>query len=299
MDQPKKDVEYIMHAPNHSDYLIHWTGRDIMKKHKDLLPNARQYPDDVVDDYISRLKNILKYGLWMMKHEGEDNINVNQKEFKKPSVARVCFTELKISDSLMHAQHFGPLGLGFKRLFVVNRCGSPVYYVPETAGCGLHPFFPPYSDRYNENDVDENIAFFKMMSSKTNPQGYIAYDLYEESEWRIIYSDQLREKFKKNHPSKNNYFINPRDSNNTESHQFYTGITGDKKPEFLVPVDQWLALIIYPNLQVKNKSFEDPEVRHLLKKLKSNESDHLTEGAPGLERRNFPSEVDIGAVAHF
>ncbi|MBU2103104.1 MAG: hypothetical protein KKF80_06880, partial [Candidatus Omnitrophica bacterium] len=79
-----------------------------------------------------RLQDILEYGLWMRRREDVDCINVNKNKFSKPKVARLCFTELKISDSLLHANKFGPLGIGFKRFFVINRMDSPVYYVPDT-----------------------------------------------------------------------------------------------------------------------------------------------------------------------
>jgi len=187
----KVKIKPIKYAPAHSDYLVYWTGKDILKEES---PNQKTYSDPIVQAFLKRLKNILHFGLWMTKHKGEDFILVNQRKFKKPLVSRVCFTELKISDSMTHAINFGAMGIGFKRLFVVNRMGSPVYYIPECGQVGIHPFFPPFGQWYDENNIDERFAFFKNMSSQRNEQGYIAYDLYEESEWRIICSDSLLKK---------------------------------------------------------------------------------------------------------
>ncbi len=281
----------IKYAPAHSDYLVHWTGKDILKGES---PNEKSYSNEIVQAFLKRLKNILCYGLWMTKHKGDDFIVVNQIKVKKPLVSRVCFTELKISDSMIHSINFGAMGIGFKRLFVVNRMGSPVYYIPECGQVGIHPFFPPFGQWYDENNIDEKFAFFKNMSSQRNDQGYIAYDLYEESEWRIICSDFLLGEMPK---SKRKYFIKRESVSDS-------GILNDIKnatikPDYFVPVDQWLALIIYPNLQVKNASFQDAEIRRLLNNLKSEKFDCFTEGAPITERRNFPMEIDIGAVAHF
>lgn len=291
-----KEIEYIMHAPVHSDFLIYWTGRDIMKRHGSLSPNERNYSSEVVGEFISRLESILKYGLWMRKHEGTDHIKVNGKEFPKPNVARLCFTELKLSDSLLHAHKFGPLGIGFKRFFVINRLGSPVYYVPDTQGTGVYPFFPPYSDWYNSDAPDELFSFFKNMSQTRNDQGYIKYDLYEESEWRIIYSDRIKNKMS---PRKQKYFIDPKDSNSGEYHQFYQAIASFEKPDYLVPVDEWLALIIYPNLQIKNMAMESSTIRTLLNNLKNKQAHVIGEGLPPNERTNFPIEMSIGSITHF
>lgn len=290
-----KDIEYIMHASTHSDFLVYWTGRDIMKKHGDIPVSEGNYPPVVVSDFIKRLQDILEYGLWMRRHEDVDYINVNKCRFPKPGVARLCFTELKISDSLLHANKFGSLGIGFKRFFVINRMGSPVYYVPDTQSTGIHPFFPPFSNFYNPNDPHEFFSFFKNMSQDRNSQGYIKYDLYEESEWRIIYSEQIKSKMPVH---KQKYFIDPKDPDVGKYHEFYKTIVTLEKPDYLVPVDEWLALIIYPNLQIKNESFKDKKIRDLLRQLKSSGT-VFGEGIPSGEIINFPAEFDIGAIKNF
>lgn len=288
-------LNFITQAPAHSDFMVYWTGRDIMKKYGDLLPNAQSYKNDVITDFLKRLQDILEYGLWMRKHEGTDYIHVNKLKFPKPDVARLCFTELKISDSLLHARKFGPLGIGFKRFFIINRMGSPVYYVPDTQGTGLHSFFPPCSNLFDPENPPEICSYFKNMSQGRNDQGYIGYDLYEESEWRIIYSENIKSKM----PShKHSYFINPKDPTNKKHHEFYQTIYTSEKPDYIVPVDGWLALIIYPNLQIKNAAYEDTKIRDLLTQLKDPKSVRA-EGIPPEEVINFPAELDIGAIKNF
>ena len=262
-----------------------------------LYANDKKYGQNVVDEFLQRLKNILQYGLWMTKHRGKDD---KIREFPKPKVSRVCFTELKISDSLLHADKFGPMGIGFKRLFVTNRHGSPVFYIP--AG-GFHPIISETSNWYNPNnkklkdikpeDVDERFALFKDMSSGECAQGYITYDLYDESEWRILFSENIKEKLPCN---KQKYFIDPIDpSCETKYKDFYKSLGNNFKPDYLVPVDEWLSLIIYPNLQIKNASFDDEDIRKLLKQLKNpNENKMIAEHVPPDEARNFPIEVAIG-----
>jgi hypothetical protein len=124
-----ESTKYIMYTPVHSDFLVYWTGRDIMKKYGGLPPNEKEYTKDVVEDFLIRLKSILKYGLWMKSRTNDDYIHVNQGQYLKPRVARLCFTELKISDSMLHADNFGPLGIGFKRFFVNNLILLSSYYL--------------------------------------------------------------------------------------------------------------------------------------------------------------------------
>jgi|GEM_PF-573885 len=268
-----------------------------------LYANEKHYVKEVVDEFLQRLKNILLYGLWMTKHQGDvDYFDINKERFPKPRVARVCFTELKVSDSLLHADNFGPMGIGFKRLFVSNRAGSPVYYI---SGHGLHPIVSLGSNWYNPNgkvlndilpeDVDERFAFFKNMSSGRCAQGYIAYDLYDESEWRIIFS----EKIKRTLPERKlRYFVDPNDPHCERKYKdFYRDLGDNYKPDYFVPVDEWLSLIIYPNLQIRNAAIANPEIRSLLNELKRpNKRNILAEGIPRDEIHNFPIEVDFGAL---
>lgn len=294
-----KENWFILHAPTHSDNIVYWTGRDIMQDHGNLSANEKSYKPEVVKAFLDRLKDILKYGLWMTKRTKDDFLKTRNGKFLKPNISRICFTELKLSDSLLHAKNFGPLGIGFKRFFLINRLGSPVYYVSEY---GFHLFFPPHSSFYNPSSIDyEMFCFFKNMSSGRDVQNYITYDLYEESEWRIIYSENIKQKIPQR---KREYFIDPKPPSSGKYHDFYKKLTSAIKPEYLVPVDEWLALIIYPNLQIKNAAQDDTEIRDLLSNLKNkeklkNRSLILAEGIPDTEVVNFPAEISIGAIKNF
>ena len=88
-----------------------------------------------------------------------------------------------------------------------------------------------------------------------------SHSSYEESEWRIIYSENIKQKISQR---KREYFIDPKDPATGKHHDFYKNLTSAIKPEYLVPADEWLALIIYPNLQIKNAALDDTEIRDLL-----------------------------------
>lgn len=293
------DQELItLRVPTHSDFIVHWTGHDIAKKHKITRVNDKNYEPSVVDDYLERLLSILKYGLWLTKREGDDYIRLESGDIKKPNAARVCFTELKLSDSYLHARNFGSLGIGVKRSFLFNRFGAPMHYVHTTPNL----FLPPYSDLNPQSYEYELLSFLKNMSSVRSVQDYIFYDLYEESEWRIIFSENIKKRIPISKVHK--YFIDPRDPATGKYHEFYSSLPDDNRPEYLTPLDEWTALIIYPNLQIKNAAFEHQEIRKELQKLKSadkarNLGEVLAEGCPPNEIASQIMEIGIGAIKNF
>lgn len=310
----------------HSDYIVHWTGREILEeKGVDRIPHfpVRKYDPDIVNAFLKRLKDILRYGLWMTKNESKNEsdhcIVVNKTLLKKPDVARVCFTELKLSDSQWHAGAFGPLGIGVKRYYLFNRLGAPVHYIHDTPSL----FLPPFSGVSQEEEQVSPVAyavsdpespdfelfsFYKNMSRSRSEQGFLEYDLYEESEWRIIFSDDIRRRLLK---EKLKYFVDPKnppddlpDKVRDDIRRFYESLESKTKPEYLLPLDEWFALIVYPNLQIKNASFADEEIRNLIDELKSpkklrGESPVLAEGLVREEIINRPMEIDFGAMKHF
>ena len=187
---------------------------------------------------------------WMKKTTDSENIRVNGQEFEKPLVARTCFTELKLSEARQHAKKFGRLGIGVKRYYLFNRLGSPMKYVQFNT---QNLSFPPYSTYDKDNPQDERFSFYKHMCSGSP----LTYDLFSESEWRIIYSENIKEKLKK--PDGLSLFVNPKESSDKELVQFYGSISGEK-PEYFLRLNYWLAMIIYPSLDVKNKARISKEV---------------------------------------
>jgi hypothetical protein len=299
-NQDPVDQELItLRVPTHSDFIIHWTGHDIASNHGIKRINEKSYKPEVVNDYLDRLLNILKYGLWLTKKKEDDFIYLKSGKIKKPNVARVCFTELKLSDSHLHARNFGALGIGVKRYFLFNRFGAPMHYVHDTPSL----FLPPNSKVFDPQSPDyELLSFFKNMSSGRNVQRFIDYDLYEESEWRIVFSENIRKRIPASTAQR--YFIDPRDPTTGTYHEFYNSLPADSRPDYLTPLDEWTALIIYPNLQIKNAAYKNQEIRNELHKLKCQDKIHnrvptVAEGCPDNEITNQVMEIDIGAIRNF
>ena len=263
----------------HSDFLIHWTGKDIDESGMSDINKEKAYHE--------RFMNILKYGLWMTKAGKPETIEVNGAKFNKPKIARTCFTELKLSVTEDHAKLYGRLGIGVKRYFLFDRLGSPIQY------CQLgtqNIFFPPYSDFLVTTQGQEMITFFKHMCSKRP----LRYDLYNESEWRIIFSNDIRGRLiKNNQKNRADLFIEPATTTDIEIKAFYSGLS-KHKPDYLIPLDPWLGIIIYPDLKIKKKAVEDDESRSLLKAISNRPT---VTGCP--ERGCMPIEMDLGACKQF
>ena len=212
----------------HSDNLIHWTGWDIEKKYEtDWNPERASInlPNNVVDAYIDRLKNILKFGFWMTTGDGPEEIKVNGNKFPKPKVARTCFTELKLSENRKHAEKYGRLGIGVKRFYVFDRFGGPMHYLKSGTE---NLFFPPYSSSISTDP--ELISFYKHMCS----DGQLKYDLFSESEWRIIFSENIKKKIQNDCSRRLSRFIDPKKTKDQELLEFYN--IQKKKPDYLLPL---------------------------------------------------------------
>ncbi len=276
----------------HSDFLVHWTGKDIEKREWWKAPKRDIGTNDEEDNaYLKRLRDVLRYGLWMTS-EGEDfKARVGGKDILIPRTPRCCFTELKLSESRRHAVAYGRLGIGFKRPFLFQRLKRPLTYFG---------FTEQTNDRLLEacaNDLKDKtlLNFFKPMNSSSRD---LTYDLYGESEWRIIFLEELLQ-------SKPPKIINPRERSN-ELHHAYFKTLGDEEQEklkYLIPLDGWFAMIIYPSLSVKNLGQWDRSsggMFELITQIKSN-GDHgnRVEGTKRKGPGNWPIEVDLDACQHF
>jgi hypothetical protein len=149
-------------------------------------------------------------------------------------------------------------------------------------------FFPPYSP---PKDDFELVSFYKHMCS-SNP---LTYDLFSESEWRIIYSENIKNKIQIRCPERLSRFIDPKDTNNDELSHFYNNV-GENKPEYFLPLDGWLAIIIYPSPEVKIKARDDIEIENLIRYVKATRT--VTD-CPEYEYKMWPIEVDLDACSHF
>ena len=78
----------------HSDFLIHWTGKDIDQRFQpdwnDGSHLSKTCP--TVDGlYLSRLRDIVTYGLWM-SDEGAREFKVGTSKILIPATPQCCFT---------------------------------------------------------------------------------------------------------------------------------------------------------------------------------------------------------------
>ncbi len=261
----------------HSAFLIHWTGKDIDAESDKSTTNKAE-----TEKYIKRLHNILKYGLWMTEENGE-TLHIDSTTISIPETPKTCFTELKLSESRKHARRYGRLGIGIKRPFLFERSGRPLTYYHN-----LKIDKDIFLKQCTQNLQDKKLLnFFKPMNSSSN----LNYDLYAESEWRILYLNGLSKSSKK-------LIIDPRDTENKLENNYFQQLPEDdrQKLKYLLPLDGWFSMIIYPSLDIKNQAQQDgsngiKEQINRIKKLK----DH----GNSVEQGNWPIEVDLDACRNF
>lgn len=265
----------------HSDFLIHWTGEDIDRKHD---PNwytkrSSKTKQECTKAYVDRLESILEYGLWMTVPEKREI----QQEKNYRRTPRTCFTELKLSESRSHADKYGRLGIGVKRPFVIKRMGRPVLYYD--TNIARTDWFRKQC--YADLEDKSLLKFFKPMNSKKKR---INYDLFGESEWRIIFNKVL---LSRNYKS----VVNPRNRNQSKHFKYYETLSkrSKQKLKYLLPLDSWLAMIIYPSLQVKNKAQSNGGIVSLIKKIKGDKNDPVYK----IEGGNWPIELCLDDCVHF
>jgi hypothetical protein len=259
----------------HSDFLVHWTGKDIDENDKSWQESDKSKTScECIQKYLKRLSDILRFGFWMTK---EDTLSPNN--IIVPSTPRTCFTELKLSESRKHARGYGRLGIGVKRPFVFDRSGRPVIYYGTPGSNDI------FLQQCRENLNDKRLLdFFKPMNSTST----LDYDWYSESEWRILYTERLLE---------NKSIVDPRDPENVEEHKYFQGLSLNEqnKLEYLIPLTGWLGMIIYPSLDVKNEAQqgktykkESDEIKSAIEKIRS-----------GTEDGSKPIEMDLDACRNF
>lgn len=273
----------------HSDFLIHWTGKDIDERDKDKNLNWCKPDKDKskttkneTDKYIERLNDILQFGLWMTEEtkEDKDSLSIAGKSVSIPRIPKTCFTELKLSESRKHAKQYGRLGIGVKRYFLFDRWGRPLIYYRRNV-----------SDKFLEgcwsNLKDMKLLnFFKRMNRSDDD---LTYDLYAESEWRILFFKELLEK---------ELIIDPQDTQNKKGNSYFMELSPEEqaKLKYLIPLNGWFAMIIYPSLDVKNKAQQDDStgIKQQIERIKN-----LKDHANKVEGKNWPIEVNLDACRNF
>lgn len=297
-----------MYQPKHSDFLIHWTGKpDIDDLHDPTWFKKPSSPlnEKIIAPYLRRLRNILKYGLWMTKDPDEATLKIEEKSLRRPYVGRTCFTELRLSQARDHAIKFGRLGIGFKRPFLLNRLGAPmIYYHPRRKNW----IFPPYLNRTLSKDKyygdDYFSCFLKSMCGKEpGPEETWVFDHFDESEWRIFFSKEIEDRLiKEGRKDVVEKFRRVEEINDDEFKNDLERLVPEKRPDYVVPVDLdcWLAMIIYPNIAVKVEAERDDYIRDRLKEIKPVKTkDGVLLKSASYEVHNKPIEIDLDACRNF
>ena len=161
----------------HSTFLVHWTGRDF-----DL--NAI----DIRDQYVKRLKNYCEFGLYMMK--GRETITGSNSTAVCADISRVCFSEIRLSQAHNHAKLYGQMGIGVHRNFVLERMGSPVFYVQNGAKGVIIEHFDYLHGFLANNKYQDMLSRLQIimgyLKNMSNP-GDNDLIYYEEMEWRVVH----------------------------------------------------------------------------------------------------------------
>jgi hypothetical protein len=268
----------------HSDFLIHWTGRDLDQTHDPHWYQADrsniQNPE-LVTLYLRRLHNILQYGLWLTS-EPETTISLGQNRVTLPATPKVCFTELKLSESRRHARDYGRLGIGVKRPYLFDRLGRPLAYYGYHNETVRDAFLEACANDFKDLNL---LNFFKPMNRTTQ----LNYDLYGESEWRILYRKELETA---------GLIMDPALAGTMLHQHYYQSLAAPERArlKYLAPLDGWLAMIIYPSLEVKNAAQQpSSSIRARIQEIKGDQGDHGNK----VEGGNWPIEVNLDACRHF
>jgi len=125
------------------------------------------------------------------------------------------------------------------------------------------------------------LNFFKPM----NRSSTLNYDFYSESEWRVIFLQKLLDQ---------KLIIDPRDPRNVSAHSYFKALNPSQqdKLKYLIPLDGWFSMIIYPSLDVKNKAQQDPSLS-IVKQIQRIKD--IDDHGNRVENKNWPIEVNLDA----
>lgn len=297
------DPFFDVHRAVHSAFLVHWTGRDIDDKYDSNWDqkNDPELNQDIIEPYIDRLKNILEYGLWMTSSESDQKTFFNNKPINRAPFYRTCFSELRLSETRVHAKRFGRLGIGVKRHFVLARRGSPMVYFHKN-------FRNWFFETFLVNDTSEIdiptdtwwANYLKSMNEGETNSGYVQFKNFDESEWRIIYSEQIENKFGR--VKGIDKVVEKADDKFREYLEKYK-IPDTKKPKYFLPLDDWLAFIIYPSLAVKAVA-ESIDIYRIIREkgIKCNLPDdkkNWPKKSAKYEKYSMPFGIDLDSCRNF
>lgn len=205
-------------------FLIHWTGCDISKK------NPKNLSQSEMEQFVERLKCIVREGLWMKP--GEESISGKENRYIKIKIPRVCFTEIRLSQVEKHAQQYGLMGIGLSRQFVLSRYGNPVFYIQNGSDGIVVENLDIIRGHISKHEVikalEVVLGFLKNMSDP----GKKILKYYDEMEWRIIHSDLLER-------------------------EGWVSKSKQNKRLYLKFGANYIKIIIFPNRKTKEMAIED------------------------------------------
>jgi Putative abortive phage resistance protein AbiGi, antitoxin len=214
-----------------SDFLVHWTGKDICTDCRALTADNRQA-------YVDLLLSIMQDGFWMTVPREQLIGNYTTLQYDIPMT---CFTEIKLSQTQAHVQRYGLLGVGVSRRFVLDRLGGPVHYVrnhqDEFVVANTFQIFEYFRKTSNSlvGHSQANLCFLKAMS---NP-GTDDFEVLNENEWRII---------------------------ETEAQVIAGNLlrTGKARPRALIPLKGETRLVVFPDDRTRSLALINPTLKTML-----------------------------------
>jgi len=194
-----------------SDFLVHWVGKHLHTEAECTKRSIRWERISAVqrEKYVGLLADIVAKGICVTIGQPEylfgKDVGIRQ------ILARVCFTETRLSQAEHLSKQYGCLGVGVRRDWAIARGGAPVHYVGEDNGQFVANAFVEIVEALKHwealkhceeervpdvpGDVsclrtpthvkDEvwRLAYFVRRMSDSSPNDY---SLMEENEWRIV-----------------------------------------------------------------------------------------------------------------
>jgi hypothetical protein len=178
-----------------SNFLVHWTGKDICAD--------RQSVDNTIRlQYLDRLRAILLDGFWMTIPP--ERIIGNGGRWIEYTAPLTCFTEVRLSQAEAHSGRYGLLGVAVDRKFVLDRYGGPVHYVRNGQDEAIVGNVQVMLDEINRltagnsssagvdlvNLFAMGASFLKAMSDPNSDN----FKYIEEHEWRIVHTHHQQQR---------------------------------------------------------------------------------------------------------
>jgi hypothetical protein len=225
-----------------SDFLIHWTGKDIVQG-VDKLADLQALRPDQEQALLQRLLNILTQGFRMnspaeMVYSGTSGIAYH--------VPMVCLTEIKLSETFEHAKRYGLLGVAVDRKFVLERYGGPVHYVRN------HTKERVFGSLKDIGELEETqkspklgeafrylLSFMKAMSNRDSDD----FLFLDEHEWRLVFTGEQ-----------------------VKDGTVYQDPPTKQTRVRLQPLD--VKLVVFPNTRTRDIAAQDPAVKKWFEDLK-------------------------------